>query len=260
MWLAILWSAAESLWRAADPRFDTSLDLLRAHRLTAGAGSALLTGVGLGAAAAGLGLACYALATWLPGTHAGALSLDLPIVDAADGPLASGLTCAAVFAFLLACGRRVQLRLGAGAPPGSASARGRRIAIAAAVALAAACFLAPVKLHPWPLELASNSLIASLLVAAGELGGITTLLAAALAFRLLPAAGFAALHLSWLPGSFALATGGVAVLLVAGAAGARRPRGGEEEEAPRPRFIARLEEARRLEVEMDLLARMQRAR
>jgi hypothetical protein len=41
-WLALLWATAESLWRAGDPRFDATLDLLRAGRLTRRAGHALL--------------------------------------------------------------------------------------------------------------------------------------------------------------------------------------------------------------------------
>lgn len=239
--LAVLWSAAESLWRAADPRFDTTLDVLGSRRLTRRAGDALLRGLGLGAAAAGLGLAASALATYLPGTRAHALSIDLPVLDGTEGPLAYGVICAAVVAFLLACGRRL----------------GRRRWLPVAVALAAALVLAPVKLQPWPLELAGNALVAGALVAAGELGGLTALLAASLAYRLLPAAAFSAVHLSWLPGSFALSAGVVAILLVAGTAGALRAPAAEQEEARPPAFIVRMERERRLAVEMELLARMQ---
>jgi hypothetical protein len=245
LWLAVLWSAAESLWRTADLRFDPTLDLLRARRLTARTGRALLAGVGLGAAAAGVSLAVHALATWLPGVHVHALTLDLPVVDAADGPLSAGITCAAVIAFLLAAARRLS------APPG-------RRWVAVVAALVAAGVLAPVKLDPWPVALAGGFLVAGLLAAAAELGGITTLLAASLAFRLLPAAAFSTLHLSWLPGSFALAAGGMALLVAIGAAGARRGPGGADEAPRQPAFMQRLEQERRLEVEMDLLARMQR--
>jgi hypothetical protein len=240
-WLAVLWSAAESLWRAADPRFDATLDALRARRLTRRAGSALLTGVGLGAAAAGLSLVAYALATWLPGAHAHVLSVDLPLLDGAKGPLASGVTLAAATAFLLGCGRRLS----------------RRRWVPVAAALAVALVLSPVNLQPWPLAAAASALVAGVLVAAGELGGLTTLLAAALAYRLLPAAAFSALHPSWLAGGFALTAGVVAVLLAAGAGGALRRRAAEEATARPPAFVLRMDRERRLEVEMELLARTQ---
>jgi Stage II sporulation protein E (SpoIIE) len=241
-WLAVLWAAAESLWRAADPRFDASLDLLlRSRRLTRRAGGALLVGAGLGAAAAGLALLLSALATLLPGSTAQALSVDLPVTHGANGPLATGIVLAAAIAFLTGCGRRLS----------------RRRWVPAGVAIAAALVLPTVMLRPWPLQLGASALVAGVLVAAAELGGLTALLAAALVCRLLPAAAFAALHLAWLPGSFALAAGGVAVVLAAGIAGARRPAGGEDEPAPPP-FILRIERERRLAVEMELLARMQR--
>jgi hypothetical protein len=244
--LAVLWSAAESLWRAGDPRFDASLDLLRRRRLTHRAGSALLTGTGLGAAAAGLGLAAYALATRLPGATAQALTVDLPVTDGAAGPLATAITLAAAVAFALALGRRLARR---------------RWLPAAVAAIAVAVAMAPVRLQPWPLQLAASLLVAGALVAAAELGGLTGLLAAGLAYRLLPAAAFTALHLSWLPGSFVLAAGAALLLPAAGAVALLRPRRAENDEedaAPPPAFILRLERERRLEVEMELLARMQR--
>jgi serine phosphatase RsbU (regulator of sigma subunit) len=242
-WLAVLWAAAESLWRTADPRFDASLDLLRARRLTARSGGALLAGCGLGAAAAGLGLAAGALAAPFPGVRMQALSVDLPIVDGVDGPLAGGILGAAVIAFFIACGRRFLPR--------------RWVPVAAG--LAAAVVLWPVRLHPWPLGLVASLPAAGALVAAAEAGGLTALLAAALAWRLLPAATFAALHASWLPGSLALTAGALGLLLGTGVAGVLgRPRREDETAARPPAFILRLERERRLEVEMELLARMQR--
>jgi hypothetical protein len=241
LWLAVLWAAGESLWRTGDPRFDTTLDQLRAHRLTARAGRALLCGFGLGAAAAGLGLAAYALATWLPGSQAQALSVALPATDGVDGPLAAGITCAAVIAFLLACGRRIA----------------RRRWVAVAVALAGALILFPVKLEPWPVELASNALVVGALIAAAELGGLTALLAASLVAWLLPVAAFSLAHLPLLSGSFLLTAGAAALLLAAGAIGAWRPQAEEAGMARPPAFMLRLERERRLEVEMELLARMQ---
>ncbi len=240
-WLAMLWSAAESRWRAADPRFDATLDLLRSRRLTRRAGGALLAGAGLGAAAAGLALAVYAAAAALHGAHTWALSVELPVLDAVNGPLGVAVTMAAVIGLLFAFGRRVS----------------RRRWVPFAAAAAAALLFSPVQLRPWPLELAGGALVAGALVAAAALGGPVALLAAALSSRLLPAAVFAALHLSWLGGGFAMAAGGVAVLLAAGAAGVARGRGDEEGPAPPPAFMLRLERERRLEVEMELLARMQ---
>ncbi len=66
------------------------------------------------------------------------------------------------------------------------------------------------------------------------------------------------MHLSWLPGSFALAAGALAVLVGTGAVAARRPPRPEDEPVAPPAFVLRLERERRLEVEMELLARMQR--
>jgi hypothetical protein len=240
--LVPLWSAAESLWRTADPHFHDTLSLLRARRLPARAGGALLCGVGMGAAAAGVGLAAYALAAVLPGAHPQALSVALPVLDASEGPVASGITAAAVVAFLLACGRYLS----------------RRRWALYAVAFAASLALSPVQLRPWPIELGAGAAVAGLLVAAAELGGPATLLAAALAYRLAPAAVFTAMHLSWLPGSFALAAGGMAVLLVTGTAATLRAPRPEQDAAAPPKFVLRLERERRHEVEMELLARMQR--
>jgi len=240
-WLAILWATAESLWRTGDPRFDPSLDLLRAARLTRRAGHALLRGTGLGAAAAGLALAAYALAVRLPGTRIQALSVDLPVLDGADGPLATAITATAIVACLAAWGRRLS----------------RRRWVPYATTLVAALALSPVQLGPLWLELAVGVAVTGALVAAAELGGLAALLAAALAYRLLPAAAFTAMHLSWMSGGFVLAAGAMAVLIAAGVAGVRRPSAAEDEAAPPPAFILRLERERRLEVEMDLLARMQ---
>ncbi|HLX08480.1 MAG TPA: PP2C family protein-serine/threonine phosphatase [Thermoanaerobaculia bacterium] len=241
-WLAVLWATAESLWRATDPRFDGVLDLLRTWRLPARAGAALLFGVGLGAAAAGLGLGAAALAATLPGGRLQALSVDLPVIDGFDGPLAAGITAGALVALLLACARRVSPRRWVLYP----------------AALAAALVLSPVQLQPWPLELAAGTAVAGVLVAAAEMGGPATLLAAALAYRLAPAAVFTAGHLAWLPGSFALAAGALAVLVGVGAVAARRAPRQEDELVVPPAFVLRLERERRLEVEMELLARMQR--
>jgi hypothetical protein len=240
-WLAVLWATGESLWRAGDPRFDATLDLLRAGRLTRRAGHALLCGIGLGAAAAGLALAAYALAVRLPGTRTRSLSVDLPVLDGADGPLAAAITAAAIIACLLAWGRRLS----------------RRRWVPYAAAFVAALALSPVQLRPLPLALAGGVAVTGTLVAAAELGGLAALLAAALAYRLLPAAAFTAMHLPWMSGGCALAAGAMAVLIAAGVAGVRRRPAAEDEAAPPPEFILRLERERRLEVEMELLARMQ---
>jgi len=240
-WLAALWATGESLWRAGDPRFDATLDLLRAGRLTRPAGHALLRGIGLGAAAAGLALAAYALAVCLPGTRTRALSVDLPVLDGADGPLAVAITAAAIVACLLAWGRRLS----------------RRGWVPYAAAFVAALAFSSVQLSPLPLALAGGVAVTGTLVAAAEVGGLAALLAAALAYRLLPAAAFAAMHLSWMSGGFVLATGAMAVLIAAGIAGVRRAPAAADEAAPPPAFILRLERERRLEVEMELLARMQ---
>ncbi|HEV8580386.1 MAG TPA: PP2C family protein-serine/threonine phosphatase [Thermoanaerobaculia bacterium] len=235
------WSAGESLLRSLRPDFTTSLDTLRLGRLGPRGGRALLLGFAFGAALAGLRLGIYALAAILPGIAPAKPSLNLPIFDLSHSPLGSGISTAALAALALALALRFL--------PG-------RWAVPAA-ALLAGYVLSPVQMTPFPVELAVNSALAGVLVWVGRRHGLTALLVAALASALLPAAVFSALHLAWMPGSFGLTAGLSAALLLLGFVGGSRSEQIETGYVPAPAFMRRLAEERRLQHEVDLLARMQ---
>ncbi len=238
LWTMVLWSTGESLLRTSHEGLTTSLDALRHGRLGPRAGRALLVGLGCGAALAGLRLAAAAIASRLPGCWPLAQSLTLPAFSS-GGEVADGVRSAALAAFALGLGRR--------AP------RWKRAA-ATAVALVA---LPSGLLHPWPLALALSLAVAALLVEVGRRAGLTALLATGLASSLLPAAVFAAAHLDWLGGTFALAAGGSAALLGLGVFGLARSPEVELGRMAAPAFVRRIEEERRVKYEMDLLTRMQ---
>jgi len=237
-----LWSSAESLLRSTDPGFTTSLDALRTGRLGPRGGSALLVGFGCGAALAGLRLALLSVAEVLPGFWPTGPSLHLPLFNTLGSPVAEGISLAGGVALAMALAfRLLPLRW---AP--------------AAAAIAAGILLSPLHLHPWVAELAVNSAIAGLLVYIARRYGLTALLTTSLVSSLLPAAAFAAQHLHWLPGGFAVTAGVPAVVLVLGILGLSRSGIAEVERLNPPGFVRRLEEERRVKHEMDLLARMQR--
>jgi serine phosphatase RsbU (regulator of sigma subunit) len=240
LWTMVLWSTGESLLRTSQEGMTTSLDALRRGRLGPRAGRALLTGLGAGAAVAGLRLAAAALAARLPGAWPLAPSLSLPAFSI-GGAAAGGIQAAALAAFALGLGRR------------AAPARWMPLA-ALAVALVA---LPAAPLHPGWLALAVSLAVAAILVEVGRRAGLTALLTAGIAAGLLPTAVLAAGHLDWLAGTFAAAGGGSAALLALGLAGLARPAEVEEGRMVSPAFIRRLEEERRLRYEMDLLTRMQ---
>jgi sigma-B regulation protein RsbU (phosphoserine phosphatase) len=87
--------------------------------------------------------------------------------------------------------------------------------------------------------------------------GLTTLLSATISSYLLPAALYSGLHLDWMAGSFAVTAGLTAGIALLGLAGLTRPESVEEDIPPPPEFMRRLAHERRLNHEVDLLARMQ---
>jgi sigma-B regulation protein RsbU (phosphoserine phosphatase) len=117
--------------------------------------------------------------------------------------------------------------------------------------------LSPLQITPFPVELAANAALLGLLVWVGRQHGLTTLLTASLIFMLLPAALFSSLHLAWLPDTFALTAIPSVALLALGFVGLSRPEEVETEAIPPPAFMRRLAEERRIQHEVDLLARMQ---
>lgn len=240
-WVFVIWSAGESFLRAADPSFTTSLDSLRAGRLGPRGGRSLLYGLSLGAALAGFELAVRAAAAAIPGTWPESHSIRLPAFSATSNPFGLGIALAGTIVVVIAMVRRI-------VPP--------RWAPATAV-LASALLLGPLRIHPFPLELAGNLIVIGLLVVFGRRFGLTTLLTASLTSFLLPAAAFSAWNPGWLPVTLAVTAGTSAALLALGFVGLSRPEQVELERLKPPPFIRRLEEERRIKYEMGLLARMQ---
>ena len=106
VWVFFAWAAGESFIRSSSPDFTTSLDALRVGRLGPRGGRALLSGLGLGAAFAGLSLATMAIALALPRVWPEEASLRLPIFDTMS-PLGQGIGLAAGGLVLLSLFRRV---------------------------------------------------------------------------------------------------------------------------------------------------------
>jgi len=242
LWIFLLWSCAESLLRSTGAEFTTSIDALRAGRLGPRGGRALLLGLGFGAAVAGLRLALVAAAAVLPGLRPLAPSLDLPVFSALGSPVENGIATAAGVALALALAFRL-LPL--------------RWAPLAATAVAGILFT-PLAIAPLPARLTAGVLTAGLLVYVARRHGLTALLVAAVVADLLPAAAFAVQHLDWMPGAFAATALPPVAFGLLGWLALSRSANAEVERLSPPGFVRRLEEERRLNNEMDLLARMQR--
>jgi sigma-B regulation protein RsbU (phosphoserine phosphatase) len=241
LWIFFVWSAGESLLRATDPQFTTSLDTLRRGRLGPRSGRGLLTGFALGSGLAGARLALYALAVLLPGISPAGPSAPLPVFRADGSPVLDGVWIAAGVTLLTALAVRFL--------PG-------RWPLPAA-ALLGSFVLSPFRLFPFPVEWAVGALWIGALVWACRRLGLTVVLTAAVTAFLLPAAALSGLHLAWLPASFALTAALAAGLLVLGLVGISRSEQAESAAEPPPPFIRRLAEERRIRHEVDLLARMQ---
>jgi hypothetical protein len=241
LWAFVLWSTGESFLRAVQPGWALGLDALRTGRLGPRGGQALVEGVALGAILAGFRLTSLALAARLPGAWPVDPSVRLQLFR--EGmPFFTSLLLASGTALTLGLAYRF---LPARQAPWVA-------------ALAAGLALPILSLRPAGWQMAANVAAAGLLVLAGRRAGLAAILAAALAACLLPPAALAALHLAWLPVSFALTAGVPVLLLALGLVGMGRPEWAERERLRQPAFMRRLEEERRLTYEMDLLARMQR--
>jgi hypothetical protein len=241
LWIFLTWSAGESLLRSLRPDFTTSLDTLRLGRLGPRGGRALLLGLGFGAGLAGLRLGLHALAEVLPGVSPDGPSLSLPVISMARSPLGGGISAAAVTALALALALRFLPE---------------RWALPAA-SLLAGYVISPFHITPFAVRLAADVAFAAILVWVCRRHGLTALLAASATAFLLPAALFSGLHLSWLPGSFAVTSGLTALLVLCGCVGISRSELEESGQVPTPAFMRRLTEERRVRHEVDLLARMQ---
>jgi serine phosphatase RsbU (regulator of sigma subunit) len=241
LWAFLLWSAGESLLRAVYPGMSMDLDALRAGRLGPRGGRSLVDGVACGAILAGLQLAALAVAAHLPGVWPEDPSLRFPIFGSVT-PFFGGVVLASGVAIALGLAGRFL-------PPRWAPW---------AAALAAGLAVPFITLRPTGWQLAMSAAAAGLLILLARRDGLAAILTAAVCACLLPAAAFSALHLSWLPLAFGATTGFPVLLLGLGLAGMRRPEEAEGERLKQPAFMRRLEDERRLQYEMDLLARMQR--
>lgn len=242
LWIVASWSVGESYLRSIRPGFAAVLDSLRSRRLGPRGGRALLHGVGLGAALAGLRLGTFALAGVLPGVWPGEPSLRLPPFGETT-PFGNGALLASAMALALALALRYFAE--------------RWVPWVAAALGGLVLSIVLVSLDPVPAWLAANVAMAGFLTWVLWKFGLTTALAASIASFLLPTAIFSALHLAWLPIPFAVTAGSTVALLALGWIGLSRPEQIEIEGRKAPAFVRRIEEERRLKYEMDLLSRMQ---
>lgn len=243
LWVMLLWSPGESLLRFHHPELGNTFDALLRGRVGPRTGRSLLWGLALGAGLAGCLLMLQAAAVALPGCWPEQPSLELPAFANDGNTIANAIAFAAAILLLYALAARWLPR--------------RWAAPAAAVAAAAGC--APLlQLHPLAFEVGANTLLVWGLAALSRRWfGVATLLTAVLAAHLLPLGIFALLHLAWMPSAFVVAAGVCTAIAGAGLYGLRRSPQVESEGVRPPAFIRRIEDERRLQYEMDLLARMQ---
>lgn len=237
----LLWSASESLLRVADPFFTTSLDALRFGRLGPRGGRSLLVGWAVGAAYAGLELALNA---WSEVAFGGrtADSVVIPGLSI-DNPVTRAIWEAAGILLIVALARRF-------------SGRFWPWTLALAVPLVALTF-SPLSATSPTLGSTANLALLGILVAVLIHFGAAALLTAVMVSTCLVHAAFAAFHPEWMAGSLT-ALG----LLLAGilAVGFVALGGSPERENARlapPAFVRRLAEDRSLELELELLRRLQ---
>lgn len=236
----VVWSATESWIRATSPDFRTNLDAIRAGRIGPAGGRALMGGWFVGAAAAGIGLMAMTLLTHIWGISPTDASVHLSIFDKDGSPVGVGVLRAGFV--LLAIGASVRV-------PGL-----RRIPFLAAI-LGGLFLSISLPVSEFWFAVLMGVAIATLFVFAYQRFGLAAVLVASVIYLSLPAAVFCAKHFDWLRTSALLATAITAAPLVAGAIGLRRRV--EETPVKAPGFARRLEQERRLQYEMDLLARMQ---
>lgn len=236
-----LWSAGESLLRVADPGFTTSLDALRFGRLGPRGGRALLTGWAAGAGIAGLALALAVLAETAAGGRVAASAVVPGIFR--DNPVTRAAWLAAGILLIVALARRFS---------------GRRWPWPLVLALPfAAAALSPLPAASPIFGLAANLALVGALVAVLLRFGAAALLTAALVATCLVHAAFAAFHPAWMAGSLVALVLGLAGLLALGFVALGRSPERETARLAPPAFVRRLAEERRLELELDLLRRLQ---
>ena len=240
------WAVSEALLRDTVPGFRTSLDALAAGRLSPRLGRALLGGLGLGAAVAGLRLlfASGVATAGIPGVVPQAPSFILPAFGGLANAFLEGPYAAATLVLASALFRFLLPR--------------ERADVLGAVAFALLYSLS-FSYEPWGALLVLTLAEAALLLLAFRAYGLTGLLAGAtapaLCRDLLSAVRFPAEL--WLP--LLLAGGALVVLVWVGVAAIRRPEREDEARVDAPDYVKRIESERRVKYEMDLLSRMQLA-
>jgi hypothetical protein len=236
----VLWSTGESWHRSSAGDGTLSLDLLRAGRVGPRGGRALLQGVSLGAALAGLRLLLSVGVRGLPGVQIEELSVPLPIWGAGGNPLVDGILVAGAALLAASLCREISTRLWL--PP----------------AALLTTFLVPVlAIAPLGWKVVFNFLWASALLLILHFWGATVLWGAAVSAGFWLSALFAAAHPGWLSLELWAAVAVLGVAAVAGLVGLRRSPNLELEGMGGPAFLRRLERERRTRYEMGLLARMQ---
>ena len=238
------WAVAEALLRDTVPGFRTSLDALVAGRLSPRLGKAILGGLGLGAAVAGVRLlvAAGVAAAGVRGVHPEASSYVLPLFGGIanaflEGPYAAATLVlgAALFRFVL--------------PRERADVLG---AVVYALLYSCQFFYAP-----WGATLALSLAEAAVFLFAFRTLGLSGLLVAATAPPLLRDFLAALREPGELAAPLLLASAALAALAWVGVAACRRPEREDEARLDAPDYVKRIESERRVKYEMDLLSRMQ---
>lgn len=244
--LVLLWSVAESTLRDTVPGFKTSLDVLLAGRLGPRPGRALLGGLGIGAAIAGLRLAfaSASASALLPGFSPEKPSFLLPLFGGLSNPFLEGPYEAALFALFAAVARWALPR--------------ERADVLGAIGYG--LFYSTSFLYePWLAGFALTLGTAAFLLFAFRTYGFTALLVSATSAALVrdalvsfrfPAGNAMALLLT---GASLLA------LAVLGVIAIRRSEREDEAKVDAPEYVRRLESEKRVKYEMDLLSQMQLA-
>jgi serine phosphatase RsbU (regulator of sigma subunit) len=241
VWILVVWSVGESLLRSQRPEAISGLDALRTLRIGPRAGKAVLTGLGYGMGLGGLRLMVSAVAVGLPGLWPMLPSVWLPLFDRWSNPIVQSLTLAGTVALTTAlAGRALPARWA----PGVA-------------ALATALVTMPIPLGPPWAAVAAAWVFAGLLVGLGRRSGLAAVLVAAVSQILLPTMAYAVFRSDWLPGTLTATAAILLAFLGVGIAGLWRSADGEAQRLRPPAFMRRLEEERRIQYEMGLLARMQ---
>lgn len=242
--LVAFWVVAESMLRDTVPGFGTSLDALAAGRLSPRLGRAILGGLGLGAAVAGVRLlfASGVAAAGVRGVHPESPSYALPLFGGIanaflEGPYAAAslVLVASLFRFVL--------------PRERADALG---------AIGYALFYSCAFLYaPWGATLVLYLAEAAILLLAFRTLGLTGLLVAATAPALLRDLLASLLFPGELLAPMLLAGAALAALAWAGVVACRRPEREDDARLDAPDFVKRIESEQRVKHEMDLLSRMQ---